>query len=97
MCSLWHLGVFRVGQQVGDCWTHLPLVRPPGPTSRQTQGPPLPGRMLPLHVSPLLTSSMFRARAVLREGAEPGEHEAALGGGGGGGGGKSRRRHVTRP
>lgn len=55
-----------------------------GPTYRQNQGPPPPSRTLPRHVSPLLTSSVLRARAVTREGAGPGEREGARGGGRGG-------------
>lgn len=53
-----------------------------GPTSGQNQGPPPPSRTLPRHVSPLLTSSVLRARAVTREGAELGEREGAPAAGG---------------
>lgn len=66
-----------------------------GPTSGQTQGPPLPSRTFPRHVSPLLTSSVFRARAVTREGAGPREREGSCGSGGAGR--ESRLWHVTRP
>lgn len=69
----------------------------PGPTSGQDQGPPLPSRTFPRHVSPFLPPPCFvlRARAVTREGAGLGKQEGARGGRGAGR--ESRRQHVTRP
>lgn len=90
--SLWPPGVPRVWQPVGGCWAHLPRAPPRG--RARAARPPAPSRTLPRHVSPPLTSSVRRARAVTREGAGLGEREGAPAAGGCGG---SRRPHVTRP
>lgn len=53
-----------------------------GSNLRAEPGPSPASRTLPRHVSPLLTSSLLRARAVTREGAGLGEREGAPAAGG---------------
>lgn len=84
VCSLGHLGVSTGGLQVGE-FLDTPA---PGAALGQKQGPSLPRRTFPRHVSPPLPPPCFslRARAVTRGGAGPGELEGAGGGRGGGAG-----------
>lgn len=66
VCALGHLGVSTGGLQVGE-FLDTPA---PGAALGQKQGPSLPGRTFPRHVSPPLPPPCFslRARAVTRRG-----------------------------